>query len=457
MGTYALSEPRAETARDSRALLLLTGLAALARIAFLLLEPATEPVADERTWTGWAAIIASPRVSFSPLRMRMVFHPPLYPYFIAALYAPAKTLTAAKWAQALLGTLLVPAVGRAASLAFGRRAGLAAAAIAAFYPELVWFSVHFWAETLFMVFLWWGFERLLAADAHGGPGAAAVAGLLWGLAVLTRETVLYFTPVPALWLALGVRSGAGARGGGFLLAALLTVAPWTWRNQVVFQAFVPVSTAGGLNLYQGNALLSRQEVYDRYHAIEGRIESYRWAQREGLRAIWQRQPRWIFEKLRDEMPSFWGADSQAVVHIKRGAYGAVPAWAAASAAVVVLAPYLAVLALFVVGLAVLPRGRAGIVLLLFLIYYNGIHVVTHGYARYRLPALPVVFMVAGLAWAVWRERAFPAVDARRAAAVATVGLALLLSLLPSFRINIGEPAFGLVPPEDAASEKPSPP
>jgi len=55
---------------------------------------------------------------------------------------------------------------------------------------------------------------------------------------------------------------------------LLAVAPWTYRNWVVFEAFVPVSTAGGLNLYQGNAPLSRQQVYDEYEAIHGRIEQY---------------------------------------------------------------------------------------------------------------------------------------------------------------------------------------
>ena len=41
---------------------------------------------------------------------------------------------------------------------------------------------------------------------------------------------------------------------------------------------------------------------------------------------------------------FWEADSLALVHIRRGAYGAVGPRSAVAAAVVVLVPYLAVLA-----------------------------------------------------------------------------------------------------------------
>lgn len=37
-----------------RALVLLTAAGLAARVAFLLLEPGTAPVADERTWIDWA-------------------------------------------------------------------------------------------------------------------------------------------------------------------------------------------------------------------------------------------------------------------------------------------------------------------------------------------------------------------------------------------------------------------
>jgi hypothetical protein len=220
----------------------------------------------------------------------------------------------------------------------------------------------------------------------------------------------------------------------FLATLLLTVTPWTYRNWRVFGAFVPVSTAGALNLWQGNAMLSRQEVYEQYWAVHGKIAKYELARAKGLEAIRARQPWWIFEKLRDEMPSFWEADSQALVHLRKGAYAEVRPGAAYAATFVVLAPYLLVLALSVAGLTRLSLGRLPILLLAFLVYYNLIHVATHGYARYRLPALPVLFILAGGAWARGREHPREAVPARRRLLVAVVGMALAVSLAPSLRL-----------------------
>src|SRR6185436_8446475 len=169
----------------ARPLLLLAVAGLLARAAFVALEPATHPVADERTWTNWAVeSLITPRVSFSPLKTHMIFYPPLYPYFIAVPFALFHSLQAVKWTQVLVGALLAPAVGRIGGRAFGARAGLLAAGIAAFYPELIWFAAHFWSETLFMTLLWWALERLLAAEARRSLRLAALAGLLWGLAVL---------------------------------------------------------------------------------------------------------------------------------------------------------------------------------------------------------------------------------------------------------------------------------
>jgi 4-amino-4-deoxy-L-arabinose transferase-like glycosyltransferase len=420
--------PTPAEGRFRKHLLLLTLAGLAARLAFVWLEPATDAVADETMWTTWGAKVL-PEVGFSPLEFRLIFHPPLYPYFIGAL-SVLGGLGAVKVAQAVVSSLLVPAVGRLGAAVFGSDAGLAAAAIAAFYPELVWFSAHFWVETVFTVLLWWGFERLLAADARGSLGVAIVAGLVFGLAILARETVLYFLPVAAGWLAWR-RQGGLVRGAAFLLMALLAVAPWTLRNWIVYRAFVPVSTAGALNLWQGNATVSRQEVYDQYWAVHGRIEKYRFARAKGLEAIRERQPGWLFEKLRQEMPHFWEADSQALVHVVRGAYGPYPMAVAAAAAVVVLLPFLACLVGLVAGLAALPVARGPVLLVTFLAYYNLIHVAAHGYARYRLPAMPVLFLLSGFAWAAWRERTYPVLKRPRRALGMVAAVVLAASIAPS--------------------------
>jgi 4-amino-4-deoxy-L-arabinose transferase-like glycosyltransferase len=440
-----------KAASPARALLLLTLAGLAVRVLLLVLEPSVGPVADERTWTDWARTVASERVHFSPLRTRMIFHPPLYPYFLAVPYAAFGTLAAAKWVQALFATLLVPAVGRVGMRVFGTRVGLTAAALCAFYPELVWFSVHFWVENVFLVLLWWAFERLLASDEKGSRGAAVAAGLLWGLAILTRETGLYFLPLAAAWMCWRAphRAGAPTRAALFAVTTLLTVAPWTYRNYVLFHAVVPVSTAGGLNLFQGNARLTRQEVYDLYEAVQGRIEQYRFGQRMGLAAIRDRQPTWLAEKLVEQMPMFWEAESMAVIHVKRGAYGPVRPAVAVAVAVVMLAPYLAALGFFVLGLASLAWERRALLLVAFLGYYNLIHVATHGFNRYRMPVMPIVFLLAASAYVAWREGRLALSPRRRIAAVA-LALLFALTLVPSFRVHWEHPAFALGHPGETA-------
>jgi hypothetical protein len=323
--------------------------------------------------------------------------------------------------------------------------GLAAAAAAAFYPELVWFSVHFWSETVFLVFLWWAWERLLAADAETGTrwAPAAVAGVLWGLATLTRETVLYFIPVAGLGLLWRRGPGGRRRAAAFVLASVAAIAPWTWRNWVAVGAFIPVSTAGGQNLFQGNTLIPRDETYVMVQAVQGRVEQYRYAMRMGLQAIRDRQPWWIFEKIQGEVPRYFEADSLVLIHIKRGAYGPVPPWAAVATAVVVLTPYLVALACFVLGLAALRPNRAQALLLVFFAYYLLLHVVAHGFARYRLPAMPVIFLFGAAGAVAWRAGGRPALlGGRRRWLAAALAALTVLVLVPSFRLNLAHPAFG---------------
>ncbi len=410
--------------------LTLAGLAL--RILFLLLEPSARLVGDEHTWTAWGAEIASPAVGFSPAATRLIFYPPAYPYFIAASVSLFGSLAAVKWCQVFASALLIPAVGRVGAATLGLRAGAAAATIVAFYPDLVWFSVHFWSETLFLVLLWWALERLIAADQDGDREAALFAGLLYGLAILTRETALYFAPLAAAWLALGrSRPGALARGAAFFLAAACTVLPWTARNLVVYDAFVPVSTAGGLNLWQGNAPQSREEIYALYAEVPGRIEKYRHARSMGLAAIAARQPGWIVEKLRDEMPRFWEADSLALAHLRREAYGPASALAYRLAWLACFLPYLCVLASFVAGVTRAPLGRSQALLLGFAAYYTLLHVATHGFARYRLPLMPTLFVYAAFAWVAWREGPTRPLETRRLLLGALLALVLGASLVTS--------------------------
>ncbi|MEO6401069.1 MAG: glycosyltransferase family 39 protein, partial [Vicinamibacteria bacterium] len=279
------------------------------RLLFIWLEPTTHPIADETMWL--VALTRIPSAHFSPFANYPIFHPPVYPYFLAAMNTVFGSLTAMKVVQALLGSLLIPAIGRVGQRLVGPSTGIAAAAFAAFYPELIWYSAHFWCETLFLAILWWGIERVLTADESGSIKTGLSAGLLLGVSVLTRETVLYLVPLAALWL-VWTRPGVRLRlSVAVLLSMFAVVTPWTIRNWMQFGTFIPVSTGGGLNLYQGNAELTRGEVYDEYYKNEGKVDQFVFARAEGIKAILRRQPLWLFEKIRDEGPLLAEVDSLA--------------------------------------------------------------------------------------------------------------------------------------------------
>jgi hypothetical protein len=147
----------------------------------------------------------------------------------------------------------------------------------------------------------------------------------------------------------------------------------------------------------------------------------------------------------------------AAIHIKRGVYGPVPPTVAIAFAVVLLLPYLALLPPFVAGLAGMRYGRVTVLLVGFLVYYNFIHVVTHGFNRYRMPVMPVVFLFACWAMAAWRDGSYPRLSARRRVAAGAVALTLALSLVPSLR-HVRHRAYGLAPaePSEPPEEAPVP-
>jgi hypothetical protein len=411
-----------------------------ARVAWLLLEPRCALTGDEPSWIEIGRQIGRPAIAFSPLRSDLVFYPPVYPYFVGVLFRAFGTMKAVLWAQVVLGALLVPAVGRAGGLAFGRRVGLLAAGLTAFYPELVWYPAHHWSETVFLLLLWWAIERTLVADVGRSRCVAVAAGVLWGLTTLTRELALYLVPIAALWM-LRPRRGTGGWSGArrmqdltpavLVLAAVLTVAPWTIRNAIVFRAFVPVSTMGGLNLWQGNTTLTHLQIYDVLATKGGPVEQDRYCREMAWKTIAGRQPGWILEKLRSEMPEFWKAGSEVLDHlVGREACGPLPASRLVPVELLVVLPYVVVLALFLVGLARVRFSGGAWLLLLLLAAYNAAHVAAYATTRFRLPVLPVVFMVAGAAVVGRQEGTLQPLRGWRLLLLAALAVAALATLAP---------------------------
>jgi hypothetical protein len=451
---------RRPTDSFARILLLLTLVGLAARVLFLLLEPKCDPTGDEPAWLAIGLReLGRPNRGLNPFRVRLIFWPPLYPYLIAVLNRIFHSVTSVLWTQVVLGALLVPAVGRAGHLAMGRRVGLVAAAFTALYPDLLWYPAHFWSETLYLSLMWWAIERTLAADAARSWRPALLAGVLWGLSSLTRELSLYLVPIVAVWLGWPaiasrrrVRRGAGepvadvgpapptgraawGRAAALLLGTVLVVAPWTVRNAIVYHAFVPISTMGGPPLWQGNAQaitgITNVQITAVLTTMPGPIEADRYCRAMAWRAIVSRQPLWLFQKLAEQMPEFWKASAEVLDHlVGRAACGPLSTRQTVAIEVAFVGPYLILLGMALAGLARLRLGRGPALLLTLLAAYNAAHVVALSSTRYRLPVVPVLFLLAAAALTGGREGVLHPASTRRWLLLGLLVVVALLVLYP---------------------------
>jgi 4-amino-4-deoxy-L-arabinose transferase-like glycosyltransferase len=152
---------------------------------------------------------------------------------------------------ALMGTIVVGLVGLIAWQAFRRRdVAIAALAIAAIYPALLVMSATTMTEWLFLPLLLGAVAAALRTREAPSPGWAAATGALVGAAALTKTVGVIAAVVicVAIWprprralASLAIPATAAA-------LAIAVVLPWTIRNAVEFDSFVPISNESGFVL-----------------------------------------------------------------------------------------------------------------------------------------------------------------------------------------------------------------
>jgi 4-amino-4-deoxy-L-arabinose transferase-like glycosyltransferase len=181
------------------------------------------------------------------------FRPPGYPHFLAAVYKlTGNRIGAARVVQAILGTLTVGLIGILAWRICGRRVAIAALALASIYPPLIIVGSTLLTEVLFVPLELAALALALEYRRRGQAYPWAVAaGVAAGLAVLTRTNgaVLLLPLAIAVFPPRARISWRALRAPAIVVvAALLTIAPWTIRNARVMHSFVPVTTEPGVTL-----------------------------------------------------------------------------------------------------------------------------------------------------------------------------------------------------------------
>lgn len=176
----------------------------------------------------------------------------------AGYRGPARAF-AAYWAQAIVGTLIIPVVFAIAALVAEPGPGLLAAAAVAAYPPLIGASRELISEPFGALMLALGILALAWACTRVAVWWFGAAGLLLGAAVLVRADLLLAPFVVAAVVGVATARRAGRRrgfssAGALCLGALVVILPWTASASAVEGRFVPVTVGGGAAVYVGTYL-----------------------------------------------------------------------------------------------------------------------------------------------------------------------------------------------------------
>jgi hypothetical protein len=160
---------------------------------------------------------------------------------------------------ALIGSVAVLftyLIGRRLS---GPTAGLIGAVAVAIYPALLEYQGMLMGEPLATTLLAGAILAMLWAAERARRWSWLAPGLLLGALALIRPEYLGVSVLLAVVVLAWNRTEwrMGAANATILLAGLiLVVVPWTIRNEIVLDRFVPVSTGGGQVLFSGSYMPS---------------------------------------------------------------------------------------------------------------------------------------------------------------------------------------------------------
>jgi 4-amino-4-deoxy-L-arabinose transferase-like glycosyltransferase len=177
------------------------------------------------------------------------FRPPGWPAVLAGVTAvdEGHRWRDARLLQAVIGTAAAALVGIAGWLLLGPAGGLIALALAAVDTTLLAVGGSMLSEPLFVALVALALVLALLARERKPWPLLFAAGVVLGAATLVRSNGFVVAPVLALLavpLSRRTVTALAVMGAGVVLA----VAPWTIRNAVEMDAFVPVASYVGTGL-----------------------------------------------------------------------------------------------------------------------------------------------------------------------------------------------------------------
>ena len=226
-------------------LVLLAVLGLALRVAYVLLTEGG-PLRGDAPEYDLSARLAADGMWFYTDRPYGIVHEgmwkaPVYPAFLGVVYEVfGPSPTAAALIQALLGPVVTVLVWALARRLFDTQVALVSAAVATFYPNLWLWQVEMLPEGFALPLAL--IVMILVLERDPSRPRAAVVGAVMGFSLLVRPTqfFLFALVLAAWWIAAGARRGLALTALSILVAGLV-VAPWTVRNYLVADDFIPIS------------------------------------------------------------------------------------------------------------------------------------------------------------------------------------------------------------------------
>jgi dolichyl-phosphate-mannose-protein mannosyltransferase len=360
------------------------------------------------------------------------YYPVGYPAILATLFfvvghtpLPDDYVLAANLLHVVLGTASVVLGYLICRRLLGRLAGLAAAAILAVFPNLVFQVATFQLEVTFIFLCLAALAIVVVHDWASGPPSTArllAFGAVLGVAVLVRPFAIWFVValfVAALAASLGWRRSLRAAAIPLAVVVGLSI-PWTIRNAIRLDAFVVTSTNTGDTL-----------CLDRFDGATG---EFRFADHEGCadpnlpevernNASTKKAVRWVIDHPGREVVQIWrrarlmyGSDHDGVEAVNTLGGGPVMAEGTARRLSRLGDASFAVVGVLAAGGLVVLLGRRNrsrpevLLVLLSTASLVAVPLLLWGNPRFHLPVSPFLAILAGVGVAA----AVRFVDARRA-------------------------------------------
>lgn len=268
-----------------RALVAVIATAFVVRLVWGLWWPVTEPIhwrasGDQFGYYHYARELAAGRgyvhyITGQPT----AYYPVGYPALLAVIFfvvgntpIPDDYMMSVVLTHVAVGTASVALAYLVGRALFDRRSGLIGAAIVAVFPNLVYQVTSVQLETMYIFWCLAALAVVVTHDWSTGPPSTRrllLFGVVLGVSVIIRPFSIWF--IPALFAGIVV-AGFGWRRALRscavpLAVVLVMMVPWTVRNAIQLDAFVPTSTNTGDTLCLDRSMDANGE--------------FRWADHEG--------------------------------------------------------------------------------------------------------------------------------------------------------------------------------